>query len=67
MSEARSTGGEMRHAHKVLIRESEMRRPLRRPSRVWEDTLKWILKEDMTVDWIHLVVTSVQWQVIENM
>jgi hypothetical protein len=25
------------------------------------------LKEDMTVDWIHLVVTSVQWQVIENM
>jgi len=48
--------GEMRNAYKILIRNPEGKRPLRRPGCRWEDNIRRDLWEIGCegVDWIHL-------------
>jgi hypothetical protein len=47
---------EKRNAHRILVEKPEVRRPLRRPRRRWEDNIKVYLSgigwSDM--DWIDL-------------
>jgi len=46
----------MRNAYKILAREPEGKRPLRRPGRRWEDNIIMKLTEigSEVVGWIHL-------------
>jgi hypothetical protein len=48
MGGARSTNGEKGNACRILVRESEEKRPLRRPRHRWEDNIKMDLRE---IDW----------------
>jgi len=46
----------MRNAYKSLVRKPEMKRPLGRPRRKWEDTKGMNLREMVWggVDWVYL-------------
>jgi hypothetical protein len=48
----------------MLVAKPEVKRPLGRPGRRWEENLKEILCED--VDWIHLIQNRVQWRPLLN-
>jgi hypothetical protein len=54
---------EMRNACVTLVRKSEGKRPLRRPSRRWKD-LEDLGRED--VDWINLDQDMDQWRSVVN-
>jgi hypothetical protein len=49
----------MRNECKILIRNPEVKRPLRKPRHRWEDNIK--------VDWICLAQERDQWQAFVNM
>jgi hypothetical protein len=55
---------EMRNAYKVLVRNPEGKRLLRRPRHRWDDNIKINVKEIGFggVDWIYLAQDRYQWQ-----
>lgn len=55
---------ERRGAYRVLLGESEGKRPLGRPTRRWEDNVK--LSEMVGMDWIDLVLDRNSWQALVN-
>jgi ribosome biogenesis protein Nip4 len=61
--------GEVRGAYNILVGRPEGRRPLRRPSRRWEDNIKMDLRETGFGDvvWIHLAQDRDRWLVLLNM
>jgi hypothetical protein len=47
--------GEKRNAYRILVVKSEEKRPIGRPRRRWEDSIKMDLREiGCGVDWIDL-------------
>jgi hypothetical protein len=60
--------GEKRNAYKILVENSEGKRPLGRPRRRWVDDIKMDLREigldDM--DWIDVVRDRDQWGALVN-
>jgi hypothetical protein len=60
--------GERRGFYRVLIGRPEVKRPLVRPRRKWEDNIKMDLRE-IGIDganWIQLAQDRVQWRDIVN-
>jgi hypothetical protein len=59
--------GEVRGAY-ILVGRPEGRRPLGRPGRRWEDSIKMDLKEIGfgDVDWIHLAQDRDRWRALVN-
>jgi hypothetical protein len=60
--------GEMRNANTNLFGSRDVKRPLRRSWRRWEDNIRMeIGKEDGgDVDWIHMTQDRDQWWVVVN-
>jgi hypothetical protein len=60
--------GEGRGIYRVLVGRSEGKRPLGRPSRRWEDSIKTDLREIgfNGTNWILLVQDRVQWRAYVN-
>jgi hypothetical protein len=58
----------MKNAYKVLVKNLEGKRPLRRPSCRWEDNIRIGLMEVgwKVVDWVHLAHCRYQEWVLEN-
>jgi len=56
--------GEMKNAHKILVRKPEGKRPLGRPRRRWEDNIRMDRREVVWdgVDWVHLAQDREQWR-----
>jgi hypothetical protein len=61
--------GERRGAYRFLIGRPEGKRPLERPRRRWEDSIKMDLMEIGIdgVNWIQLAQDRVQWWAFVNM
>jgi hypothetical protein len=60
--------GEGRGAYRVLVGRPESKRPLGRPKRMWEDSIKMDLRE-IGIDganWIQLARDRVQWRAFVN-
>jgi hypothetical protein len=63
-----STHGEGRDVYRVLVGRPEVKRPLRRPRRSWEDNIKMDLRE-IRIDeanWIQLAQDRVQCRACAN-
>jgi hypothetical protein len=60
--------GELRGAYNILVGRPEGRRPLGRPRRRWEETIKMDLREIGfgDVDWIHLAQDGDRWRALVN-
>jgi hypothetical protein len=61
--------GETRNACRILVENSERKRPLRRLRRRWVNNIKTNLREKgwgWRVDWINLAQDSDQWRVLVN-
>jgi hypothetical protein len=60
--------GEKRNAYRILVREPEGKRPLRRPRRTWEDNIRMDLRETGWggMDWIDLAQDRNQWRALVN-
>jgi hypothetical protein len=60
--------GEVRGAYKILVGRPEGRRPLGRPRRRWEDSIKMDLREIGfgDVDWNHLAQDRDRWRALVN-
>ena len=58
--------GERRVVHKVLVEKPEVKRPLGRPRRRWEDNIKMDLQEVGCggVDWIDLTQDRDRWRAL---
>jgi hypothetical protein len=59
-----STHGEARGVYRVLVGRPDVKRPLGRPRRSWEDNIKMDLRE-IGIDganWIRLTQDRVQWR-----
>jgi hypothetical protein len=58
----------MRNAHKILVGKPEVRKPLGRPGRRWEDNIRIDLREIVlkVVDWLHLAQDRDQWRTVVN-
>jgi hypothetical protein len=54
---------------KILVRKPEMKRPLGRVRRKWEDNIRMDLRkiEWEVVDWIHVVKDRCQWRTVVKM
>jgi hypothetical protein len=61
--------GEERGAYNILVGGPEGRRPLGRPRRRWEDSIKMDFREIGfgDVDWIHWTQDSDRWRALVNM
>jgi hypothetical protein len=59
---------EMRNAHTILVGRPEGKRPLRRPRRSREDSIKMELEEVgwQGVEWIHLAQDRDRWLTLVN-
>jgi hypothetical protein len=59
---------EVRGAYNILVGRPEGRRPLGRPRRRWEDSIKMDLREIGfgDVDWIHLAQVRDRWRALVN-
>jgi hypothetical protein len=55
--------GEMRNAHKMLVRKPEAKRKLGRSRHRWKDTMRMDLREIgwKGMDWMHLTQDREQW------
>jgi hypothetical protein len=60
--------GEGRGAYRVLVGRPEGKRPLRRPTRRYEDNIKMDLRETGIdgANWIQLAQNRVQWRAFVN-
>jgi hypothetical protein len=59
--------GEGRSVYRVLFGRPEVKRPLDRPRRRWEDNIKLDLKNvGIDANWIQLAQNRVQWWVFVN-
>jgi hypothetical protein len=60
--------GEVRGAYNILVGRPEVRRPLGRPRRRWEDNIKMDLVEIGfgDVDWIHWAQDRDRWRALVN-
>jgi len=60
--------GERRGVYRVLVGKPERKRPLGRPRRRWEDTIKMALQEVGSggVDWIALAQDRDRWREVVN-
>jgi hypothetical protein len=60
--------GEGRGVYRVLVGRPEVKRPLGRPRRRWEDNIKLDLRETGIVgaNWIRLAQDRVQWRACAN-
>ena len=60
--------GEIKDVYRVLVGKLEGKRPLRRPSRRWEDNIKMDLQEVgwRGKDWIDLVQDRDRWKALVN-
>jgi hypothetical protein len=58
------THGEGRGVYRVLVRRTEVKRPLRRPKRRWEDNIKVNLRETGSdgANWIQLTQEGARWR-----
>jgi hypothetical protein len=63
-----STNGEKRNAYRILVGKPEVKRPLGRPRRRWEDNFRMDLREIgwCGMDWIDLVQDRDQWRALVN-
>jgi len=61
--------GEVRNAYKILVGNSDRKRPLGRPKRRWEDSIRMNLREIEweDVDWMQLAQDRVQWRAVVYM
>jgi 3-oxoacyl-ACP reductase-like protein len=68
MDVACSADGEERDVCRVLVGEAEVKRPLGRPRRRWEDNIRMDLQEVGCggVDWIVLAQDRDRWRAIVN-
>jgi hypothetical protein len=62
------TKGEKRNAYRILVGKPEGKRPLLRPRRRWEYSIKMDLREIVLggMDWINMVQYRVQWRALVN-
>jgi hypothetical protein len=69
MGRAYSKNGEKRHAYRILVGQSEGKRPLGRPGRRWVDNIKIYLSQIGRdgMDWINLAQDRDQWKALVNM
>jgi hypothetical protein len=59
--------GEERKVYKVLVRKPEVKRPLGRPRRRWEDGIRMDLSDiGWGVDWIRLAQDRDRWRAVMN-
>ena len=60
--------GERRDVYRVLVRKPEVKRPLGKPRRSWEDNIKMDLEEVGCgdVDWIELAQDKDRWRALVN-
>ena len=58
--------GEGRDVHRVLVGKPEGNRPLGRPRRIWEDTIKMDLQEvgGGCRDWMELAQNTDRWRAL---
>jgi hypothetical protein len=68
MGGACSADGEVRGVNMVLVGKPEVRRPLERPRRRWEDNIKIDLQEVGCggMDWIKLAQDRDRWRALAN-
>jgi len=59
----------MRNAYNILVGTPEVKRPLERTWRGWEDNIKINLREigSEVVDWMHLAEDRDPWRALVNM
>jgi len=64
-----STHGKMSRVYKILVGKSEGKRPLRKPSRKWEDNIRLDRREIglEDVDWIHVTQDRDHWWALVDM
>jgi hypothetical protein len=60
--------GERKNVYRVLVGKPEVKRPLKRPRRRWEDGIKMDLREIGWggVEWIHLAQDRDRWRAVVN-
>jgi hypothetical protein len=63
-----SANGERRSVYRVLVGESEEKRPLGRTRRRWEDNIKMDLQELRRgcIDWIEVAQDKDRWRALVN-
>jgi len=68
MGGACSAYGEWKDVYRVLGGEPEVKRPLGRPRRRWEDNIKMDLQEGEcgSMDWIELAQDRDRWRALVN-
>jgi hypothetical protein len=56
--------GEIRNAYNILVGKPEVKRPLGRPRRKWEDNIRMDLRVIRweVVEWMHLAQVRDQWR-----
>jgi hypothetical protein len=61
--------GEMRKAYTILFGKFEVKRPLGRSRRRWDDNIRMDLREIWweNVDWMHLARDRNQWRAVVDM
>jgi len=61
-----ATMGEGRGVHRVLVGKPEGKRPLGRPRRIWNNSIKIDLQECGGMDWIELAQDRDMWRALVN-
>jgi hypothetical protein len=63
-----SADGEERGEYRILVEKPEGKRPLRRPRRRWEDSIRIDLQEVGcgSMEWIGLAQDRVRWRSVVN-